>query len=300
MTRTAAPTEATPAVPRRSSIGLLDQAPAGGGRAGRWEPGGISYRPYSLPYDNTAGSFDPCADPNATIAFPDETEVDFPSFPIFATEGCPVIGADRSEVAARAATKLRTHRSNIIERVLWTGNLQSGDAYTDIAADDTARALPTTGYTAITGAIDTATDVVPAFAAIYQWASENAGDLALQIHAPARLVPYLLFYGLAHREGSNILMDMVDHRLVIGSGYDDSTVPTAAAAIGTDEVFVYVTTPISVWVTDPVVLPGNDFIVDRTNNRVEAIATAQALFEWDLNVHAAIRVGIPNPGPGIA
>lgn len=307
MTRLAQPTPAAPAVPRRSRISLLDQSTTLSDRVADSDGlylGGVKYRPLPLPESNYVGSFDPCADPTSTVAFPDTDLIDFPPFPIFATGGCPVIGAVADSIpdaVALARTNLVTQRSHLIEEVLWTGVLQSGDNYVDIASDDTARALPTAGYTAITGAIDTALDVVPAWSKILEWAADTAGDRNLMIHVPPALVPYLTFYGLIFRDGRNVFTEIADHQVIIGSGYGGTTVPASAAALAADEHIVYVTAPIAVAVSEPST-NGDDYRhwVDRTNNRVEAMVTSMAVFEWDTQIHGAIRVGSPNPGPGIS
>lgn len=308
MTRLAAPTPAAPAELRRSRISLLDASVSVADRIlddRELFAGGLKYRPLPLPGSNYVGSFDPCTDPSATVAFPDTDFIDFPPFGIFATGGCPVIGSDVTDplptAAANAIANLITHRSHLIEEVLWTGLLQSGDNYVDIASDDTARALPTAGYTAITGAIDTAVDVVPAWSDILEWAADNAGGRTVQIHVPPALVPYLTFYGLVFRDGRRVLTDIMDYEVIVGTGYGGTTVPAGAAALAADEHIVYVTAPVAVAVSEPVTNgEGARSWVDRTNNRVEVMATSKAVFEWDTQIHGAIRVGSPNPGPGIS
>lgn len=304
---------AAPRVPQRSTHGLIDvPGVRGESRAeGRWELGGIEYRPYSLPgawgdgFDT--GAWDEC-EGNPDVGWPDPDLIAWPPFGIYATHSCPTIGTwDRAGLAAQAATKLDRHSSHIIEGVLDTGTLQNGDTLAGISADDSAVAFQEAGNTAIAATlnaastINTALDVIPAFQAIYRYAAEVAQGTNVWIHAPVDLIPYMLYYQLARREGSNVLLNIVDHRIVFGTGYSGDA-PADATDVASDgsERFVYVTSPVSVFMSDIAAAADEDVTVDRTANRIKTVATRMVLVDHDLQVRGAIKVGLPNPGPGLA
>lgn len=304
-----------PRIPQRSTHGLLDTPGVSGNDRNPdgevWEAGGIRYRPYTLPaavgdgFDT--GAWDPC-DGSPDLGWPDPDLIAWPAFPIYATHSCPTMGTwDRDQMISQARRKLENHSSHIIEGVLATGELQNGDTLAGIATDDDAVAFTAAGNDVIAATldgaatIDTAYDVVPAFQAIYRYAAEVSQGTTVWVHAPVDLIPYLLFYGLARREGANVLLNIVDHRIVLGTGYP-GTAPAGAAAVAADgsEQFVYVTSPVSVFMSDATADGPFGESVDYQHNRINLIATRMVIVDHDLQVRGAIKVGLPNPGPGLS
>ena len=257
--------------------------------------GGISYQP---PSDNTwVRTFDPCDSPELVHSQGDPAAVWLP-WGITARDDCPSIGNDPVAAAGRVTATLRNQTSHLIEEVLWTGLLDVGtDIETMAAANSPAgsnRRLASDSATLIDGTA--AHGFVDAFGHILDWVPTVLGGENAWIHLEPRLLPYLAFYNLATRTSARAISTVLgDYPIVAGTGYTGSG--PAAQVTGTGQSWIYVTTPVRV-IEGPIFEPGDpEAFLDRSLNRFRPVASRMVLADWDLEVHGAIRVATPDPGP---
>lgn len=258
--------------------------------------GGVSYSALTVG-NSQEGSFDPCQDSAVTYTQRDEALVFLP-WAHYAWEDCPVLGANLVDVRARAVDRLDRQTSFLAEQVLWTGVLDVGTSLETMAAANTPagdnRRLASDEATLIDGT--GSHDLVDGFGYINEWAAARAGGERVWIHVEPRLIPFLAFYGTGFRDSSRSLTtNLGAHRIVAGQGYDGSGPP--AQSTGSGESWVYVTTPVR-FIEAAIDAPSDpEEYVDRSINRARVVATRTVLAEWDLTVHGAIKVCLPEPGP---
>lgn len=257
---------------------------------------GLAYAPEYPAAGTGDRSFDLCADNGSNITWPTSTAdtLTFSPFGISHYEACPVIGANVAELAAKARRVLAERTSHLVEEVLWTGLLDEGTSIETMAGDN--RRLASSAASLIDGS--GAHDITVAMGLINEWAAATVGPYRVWVHAEPRLAPFLSFYNSALRieNGQGIGESLSDHRVVIGTGYTGSSAQLSA---GADESWLIVTNPVRVVLGE--IVPNGDGVldsfVDRDRNRVRVQASRPVVADWDLTVHAAIKVCLPAPGP---
>lgn len=255
--------------------------------ADRWQTGGVAYRP------NTAfpgESFDDCTT-SLSISADEESTVEWVAWDHALASGCLSLtrGEDgRAEEEARVLQRYNAEISHMVERVFWTGDLDDGSTFAGAGWPNRALADPASVDLTGVGPVG----VLTAFNFAIEYLADTIGGVRGMIHVPAKLLPYLAFYGAAIRDGFNLLATLTDHLVVAGTGYDGSAPDGSPADAGT--VWIYVTSIVRGAATEPLVVSDLD---ERGDNHWEAVATGVALAEWDLQAHAAIQVCITDPGP---
>lgn len=257
---------------------------------------GLSYSP-EYPATGTGDrSFDLCAENGANITWPTRTAdvLTFSPFGISHYESCPVIGANVAALATKARSVLADRTSHLVEEVLWTGVLDEGTSIETMAGDN--RRLASSAATLIDGS--GAHDITVALGLINEWAADTVGPYRVWIHAEPRLAPFLSFYASALRteNGQGIGESVSDHRIVIGTGY---TGESTQLTVTGDESWLIVTNPVRVVLGE--IVPNGAGVLEsyvaRDTNRIQVQASRPVVADWDLTVHAAIKVCLPAPGP---
>jgi hypothetical protein len=261
--------------------------------------GGVSYS--ALTSGGQTGSFDPCENPAVTFTQRDPA-LNFLPWAVHVWEECPTIGSyNVADVYARAADRLERQTSHLVEQTLWTGLLDDGPTATleALAASVTPSAdnirLASNSVNLIDGG--GLHGIVDAFGYIYDYAATVVGGERLWIHVEPRLLPFLRFYGTVTRDSPRSLVtELADHRVVAGSGYTgagpDSQVTESAGS------WIFLTTPIRFFEGPIMPAAGDDAAhLNRQTNRFQVLASRLVLAEWDLTVHAAIKVCLTDPGP---
>lgn len=250
----------------------------------RWA-GGIAYQPELA---NTGDTLDPCAVGDANIPATPET-VEWDPYVIWVGDECSTLSGDYTEIRRRVETALTAQESHLIEQVLWTNTVDSvdfGATHPNVSLADAAAATPN-GTTPV-GLTEGISDMVAAL-------TTALGGARGMIHVSPRLIPYLVFYNLATRNGNLLQVSGTDHLIVAGTGYTGSD-PNGVTYESWD--WIYGTSPVEVYVGDTTVVPGSEReAVDRTTNDVAVRAAKPALAHWDRTAHIGIPVCIPDPGP---
>ncbi len=292
MTIRAARQDTTPGRLQRWRIGLLE--------AGQVEPlppetltrlgvAGLGYQAYEqgAPVANT---FDPCT-ATANIGLDEGTEQSRNAWPVSVGEECITLDdQDGTAASARAVARLRAQSSHLAEYTFWTGNIgTSGDTFTSLTWPNRALASNVAAVTNLTPLAPLG--VVAGFSAAMRHLADNLGGLRGVIHIPVDLLPYASYYDVVIRDGFTLGTALGDHLVIAGSGYPGTAPDGTAAAAGT--VWMYATGMVRAGAT-PIV---TNSAVDRETNKSQAIATRTVLAEWDQQVHAAVQICLPDPGP---
>jgi hypothetical protein len=261
----------------------------------RWG-GGVAFEAEICDWGN---SWDPCqdwsqsADPNTSKDIPDrEANGEWDPYGIYIGDKCSALAGTLvyDETSARTTAALERQTSHLIERILWTNIVQGDDfalgGHPNVALSDAAADTLTTGPVGIVNSVYLAIEAI----------NEALGGERGMIHVPAPVAAYLNFYGLIVRQGQTLQVAGTDHLVVAGSGYTGSGPGNVAADAGT--VWMYVTSPVAVRTSDILVTPPNvAAAVDRDTNLIEVRAERLAVAYWDLCLHGAIEVCLPDPGP---
>jgi len=189
------------------------------------------------------------------------------------------------ETRQRASRGLTTSTSWLVEQALWTGEA-NGNAINHPLADTDA--FQPNGRTAV-GITTGLWDIVEYF-------NDTIGGAVGMIHVEQRVVPFLMFYGLAERNGNILQVRGTDHVFVAGTGYPGTDPDGAAPAAG--ESWMYGTTPVEVRLGD-VFVPANDESVtlNRQTNQIQVRAERLAVAYWDECAHVGTAVCLEDPGP---
>lgn len=273
-------TDPKPLTPSR--IGLLASAAPLGDI--RWQ-GGVSYRPILGPAPVANSTFYPCTgSPDVNLETVDA--VSWEAWGIGLGQACLSGSTDEDEESRRAQSRLQTQTEYLTSRTFWTGELDGSTfgalglpnrPLADLDSDD----LTTTGPVGI----------VTGFSRAIEYLADQLGSQRGMIHVEPALAPFLSFYGVAIRDGFQVLTALADHIVVIGAGYDGSSPNGEPAGAGTS--WIYATSIVRAAVSNIQLLP----YLNRTNNQWEARATRSVIAEWDLQAHGAVQVCIPDPGP---
>lgn len=258
----------------------------------------VSYSPEFPATGSGDRSFDICDSDGSDITFPTETAdlLSFIGWGITHYESCPTLGGDTEGLVNRVRGELARRSSHLTEEVLWTGLIDVGTSLETVAAAEGTnnRRLASSSATVIDSG---AHDLTVALGLINEWVADNLGPYRVWIHGSSEFVPFLAFYGQANRTDARSVESMIgDHRLVLGTGYDAGS---AELAVSDGEAWLIVTNPVRVAYGEIHPGPGaqaSDFI-NRSTNRANVAAQRGVLAEWDLTVHAAIKVCLPAPGP---
>lgn len=243
-------------------------------------------------------SFNPCE--SANITWPTRTADTFRFVPwgIAHYETCPTIGADPAQVVNTARGVLASRTSHLLEQVLWSGVLDEGTSIETMAAAENAdnRRLASSAAELIDGT--GGHDLTVALGLVNEWAADTVGPFRVWIHAEPRLTPFVAFYGQGVRvdNGLAVSQSLGEHRIVFGTGYTGSSSELSATV---DESWLIVTGPVRV-IEGPISPTDGASaaqFVDRARNRVNVAAVREVNADWDLTVHAAIKVCLPAPGP---
>lgn len=281
---TLAPAALDPAAKSALRIGLLNSAqsfPDGT----RWQ-GGIAYRPLNGNVPSpSASTFFPC-----NSGFEIDTEnsavVEWQPWGLVLGDDCLSGSTDDEEETARARRRLEVQSEYLVSRTFWTGDVAGSDFATlsapnrplnDVASDD----LTTTGPVG----------VVTGFSRAIQYLADTLGSERGMIHVAPALLPFLGFYGVAMREGFQVLTSIADHIVVAGAGYDGSAPGGSAAGAG--YTWIYATSIVRAAVSPVSVFAS----LNRSNNQWETYASRLAIAEWDLQAHGAVHICLPDPGP---
>lgn len=260
---------------------------------------GVTYSP-PFPAEGTGDrTFDPCDADGSNITYPGSTadQLAFAPWGIAQVAECPTLGADPASVLLDTRSVLAERTSHLIEQVLWTGSLDVGtDLATLATAEGTNNVALTDGPALIDGS--TAHDLTVALGLINEYVDGVLGGYRAWIHAETEVTPFVGFYGQGQRTSARSVEQFLgDHRFVFGTGYDGSAPDGESVAAG--ETWLIVTSPVRVIAGQITPSPTTDPVdyIDRDRNRVRVVANRLVLAEWDLQLHAAIKVCLPAPGP---
>lgn len=201
-------------------------------------------------------------------------------------------GADTYQTTVDRVTEaLNVNLSWHIEKALWTGEVNS-TAYP--AADpnpklaDTAAFQPN-GTTAV-GPTKGIWDMI-------EYLNDTVGGVVSMIHVEQRVVPFLMFYGLAVQDGNRLRVAGTDHLFVAGTGYQGTDPSGNAPAAG--ESWIYATTPVEVRTESaPFIVGGTEGeSIDHSTNMIEVRAEQLAIAYWDGCAHAGTALCLEEPGP---
>lgn len=251
----------------------------------RWQ-GGVSYRPINSNVPSAAAStYYPCAAPYS-IETEDGTVVSWDPWGIALGDECLAGSTDEPEEVARADRRLAIQTEYLVSRTFWTGDVGSG-TFTSLGAPNRPLADNASDDLTSTGPVG----VVTAFSRAIQYLADTLGSQRGMIHVAPVLLPFLAFYGVAIRDGFQVLTSIADHVVVAGTGYDGSAPDGSAAATGT--TYIYATSMVRAAVS-PIQTRA---YLNRSNNDWETRASRIVIAEWDLQAHANIQVCLPDPGP---
>lgn len=289
------PVPPIPAQPLRSNLISAARTPPADDPA-IWQRFGVTYQPVQhgdFDVDASFGIFDPCS-PGSIDITDAPGLVDWSAIGLWVASKCSGIGGGDvfAEAAARARQRLTNQESHLLERALWTGGglaanlpLAAGDGVVTKPNGDTPIGL----VAGLSLLIDTLADVV-------------GGERAF-IHVPARLGPYLGFYGAATvaANGTSIFTTINDHVIVLGTGYT-GTGPGDAGEAGDqppadNSMWIYATTAVEVRLGPVTVTEDPADMMDRSINDVVAIAQRPALAHFDEQAHIGVQICLPDPGP---
>ena len=254
-------------------------------------------------YGTGSKSYNPCSQPGTPFTAIDESLLEDPlkwtPFGIARYADCPVLGASSrySEVSQRARRELQAFTSHDLEKVAFTGDLDTGTSIETMAAADGTdnRRIASASATLIDNSIGH--DLVQAIGLINEWVADVIGPYRAWIHASPRIAPFLSFYGLAQRNGNVLETVLADHYFVLGTGY--TTEGPGGASVASEEAWLYVTLPARVLLGPIVPTEDGDprVTMNREGNRVHAMAHRLVSVDFDTSAHGAIKVCLPAPGP---
>lgn len=270
---------------------VLEQGPE------RFPLGGIAYNPHSY---GGGHSFDPSCEAPGESPLEDAdgpTLVEWDPAAIYWVERCDNPTPEELEVVRqRALAGLEVHRSDLIERILWTNHVNGTDlgaTHPNVGLADTPGSGP--GVDILNGGA--AMGPVAAISALVGALAGSLHGVRGAIHVPVEALPFLDFYGNSVVVGGGLLAGSVDHQLVAGSGYDGSGPDGSPAAAGF--TWFYATSPIEVRL-GPVVVPDTLDHFTRTENTVQVWAQQPIIVSWDRGAHHAVQVCLTDPGPECA
>lgn len=253
----------------------------------RWQ-GGISYRPLdsNIPAVDSS-TFFPCNNAFG-IDLDTQSPVSWDAFGIGLAERCLSGSTDEEEERLRAERRLQIQTEHLVSRTFWTGEVASSD-WTGVGSTNRALSSLASDELTTTGPVG----VVTGFARAVGYLADTIGSERGMIHVDPHLLPFLAFYGVVDAKNfPTLVTSLADHIVVAGSGYDGSAPDGSAAGAGTS--WIYATSMVRGTVGPIFVTPP---FLNRSNNQMETYASRPALYEWDLQAHAAIQVCIPDPGP---
>lgn len=256
----------------------------------RWNVEGITYLPHR--YDG-GESFDP-----SCLALP-ELQLEDGAGPmdavswdvaaIYWPESCPnIIPAEIADLRRRAAAGLEDHRSDLIENLLWTNEVDGSDFATSGAGHPNVGLANAAATTLGGGAVG----VVPAMSLLLEALADSLHGVRGMIHVPLEALPYLDFYGQVTTAGNQLLAGSSDHLVVAGSGYPGTS--PAGAIPGAGFTWFYATSQVDVRLGPIDIF---DPVVDRLSNTAIARAIQAVIVSWDRQAHFAVQVCLPDPGP---
>lgn len=269
-------------------IGLLQSAlpfPPGT----RWQ-GGVSYRPINSNVPSAAAStYYPC---NAAFEIDTETQsvVSWDPWGISLGDECLSGSTEEEEERARSERRLQVETEYLVSRTFWTGDVGTG-TFASLGAPNRPLADTASDDLTTTGAVG----VVTAFSRAIQYLADTIGSQRGMIHVSPALLPFLAFYGVAVRDGFQVLTTIADHVVVAGTGYDGSAPEGSAASEG--YTWIYATSMVRAAVSDIRTLPYLNRSGETNVNMWETRASRIVIAEWDLQAHGAIQVCLPDPGP---
>lgn len=249
----------------------------------------ISFRPEKCGPGET---YDPCAGDTKTVPEGVDKQT---WYPYWLVEGDDCNRSDGpgvfEETRARAQRALEVNTSFLIERAFWTGlvnNVVPTDANPALA--DTAAFQPngTVAVGLTTGLWD-----------IIEYFNDTIGGSIGFVHVEQRVVPFLMFYGLATVDGRFLRVAGTDHLFVAGTGYPGTDPSGNAPAAG--ESWIYGTSPVAVRMDGITVVPSLESeALDRADNTIEVRAERLAVAYWDGCAHVGTAVCLEDPGPECA
>lgn len=268
-------------------VGLFDSSaryPVGT----RWH-GGVSYRqPSTLAADEDAATYDPCGVFEGSL---DSGELlTWHPWGIVLGEDCLAVSSVEESERARAEARVDAQSDYYLERSFWTGRV-AGSTFGGLGYANRPLASPLADDLTTTGPVG----IVTAFSRAIQYLADTIGSVRGMIHVAPALAPFLKFYGVVRREGFQILTEIADHSVILGSGYPGTEPNGSPAAAGNS--WIYVTSMVRsemapVRVTSDVKRDGETAVNVR-----QTYASRLVIAEWDLTAHAGIEVCIPDPGP---
>jgi hypothetical protein len=278
-----APAALDPGAKSAVRIGLLASAQAMPDV--RWE-GGISYRPLNSNIPDEANStFYPC-NSGFEITTEDTNTVSWEPFGIVLGDECLSGSTDEDEETARARRRLEIQTEYLVSRTFWTGEV-AGSTFAALSSPNRPLSDLASDELTTTGPVG----VVTGFSRLIGYLADTIGSERGMIHVAPNLAPFLAFYGVAIRDGFQVLTAIADHIVVLGGGYDGSAPDGSAAGAGTS--WIYATSMVRAAVS-----PISTFAaLNRDNDDWETYASRLAIAEWDLQAHGAVQVCIPDPGP---
>lgn len=251
----------------------------------RWA-GGVSYQPLNgnIP-DEANSTFYPC-NSGFSITTEDTATVSWEPFGIALGDECLAGSTDNDEQQARARRRLEIQTEYLVSRTFWTGEV-AGSTFAGLSAPNRPLSDLASDELTTTGPVG----VVTGFSRLIGYLADTIGSERGMIHVAPNLAPFLAFYGVAIRDGFQVLTAIADHIVVVGAGYDGSAPDGSAAGAGTS--WIYATSMVRAAVS-PIQV---NTALNRTNNDLESRAYRLAIAEWDLQAHGAVQVCIPDPGP---
>ncbi len=218
-----------------------------------------------------------------------EGNVEWDPYVIWTEDRCSTIGTDLGEIEARARRQLENQTSHLIEAILATNTVDGVD-YGVIH--------PNVGFEAGIGNVTTpnawdAYPIVTAFKDMIEALGAALGGVRGMIHVPARMIPFLAFYGMAVQSGTRLVTTLGDHIVVPGTGYTGSDPDRNLP--GEFHAWIYGTTMIEVLLAPIDVFTDRAGAVNRSTNLVEYRAERMALAHWDRQAHIGIPVCLEDP-----
>lgn len=269
----------TPAA--RTKGALLTSAMPGADAAGvDWHKGVVQW-PESSPYWRIVQD---CTDDDVAAEYGDETEylpVAARPFVIQTVTHCP--RGSVAEMAARAERNLRGITSQALAHELWTGEASALDPW-HLPAGQVALANPRPGSsgTADTGPylnpyleaapmITGASTVEQAVGLVEAHVADATNGGPTYLHVPS----YHLMNLLMVQAQGDLLRTPLGSVVVADAGYPPD------AADQTEDLTVYGTGPVQLWLDEPVVYDKDSWVVDHATNRVAVWAERSALLLFD-------------------
>lgn len=265
---------------------------------GRWEFG-IEYQP---PRYQGTGSYDPCERDTKTVT-DSPSIVEWDPYWITLSDQCSTF-QEISIVEARARAALEAQTSHLIEGILWTNTVNSTDygaTHPNVGLSDDGLAELNTVPTQAqidAGAIYTPNaytsyPITRAFTDMVEALGDMLGGARGMIHVEKRLLPSIVYSGMAVQNGQRLTTTLGDHIVVPGTGYTGSA-PSGEAA-SANYSWIYGTSMVEVFVSPIAVFGTGGELVNRSTNEIEVRAERLALAHWDRQAHIAISVCIEDP-----